>query len=212
MTVRVLLVDDDPMVLEFLRTILTASPELDVISTAEDGAAAVEEVLRHRPDVVLMDLRMPDVDGVRATAEIRKLDNPPFVVVMTTFDTDEQVRAALAVGASGYLLKSTPPEALAHLVLAAATGASVLSPETLQRLQTPAQAPLDPRIARLPDRDREILVALGEGLSNASIARRLYLSEGTVKGLVSRLMTTLDCDNRTQLALLSQGVFENRNR
>ncbi|GAB3822238.1 response regulator [Kribbella italica] len=201
--VRVLLVDDDPMVCGFLRTILDSSGQVEVTGVAEDGAAAVESVVRDRPDVVLMDLRMPEVDGVTATAEIRSLPDPPQVVVMTTFDSDDHLLAALEAGANGYLLKSTPADALVKLVLAAAAGVSVLSPEALQRLKQPAGTQVDPRITALPDREREILALLGEGLTNADIARRLYLSEGTVKGHVSRLMVTLDCQNRTQLALLT---------
>jgi DNA-binding NarL/FixJ family response regulator len=152
-----------------------------------------------------MDLRMPGVDGVTATAEIRALPHPPVVVAMTTFDTDEHVLAALDAGASGFLLKTTPPARLIPFVLAAAAGASVLSPEAVQRLRdrhsaVPDPAP-DPGIDALTPREREVLALLGEGRSNADIAARLYLSEGTVKGHVSRLMAILGCQNRTQLAL-----------
>ncbi|ADB33388.1 two component transcriptional regulator, LuxR family [Kribbella flavida DSM 17836] len=203
--VRVLIVDDEPMVCAFLRTILDGSGHVEVIGTAEDGAAAVESVIRDRPDVVLMDLRMPGVDGVAATAEVRSLPEPPVVVVMTTFDTDDHLLAALDAGAAGYLLKSTPTSTLVQLVLAAAAGASVLSPEAVHRLRDLANSSTptdpDPQLEALSGREREILALLGEGLSNADIARRLYLSEGTIKGHVSRLMADLDCQNRTQLAL-----------
>jgi DNA-binding NarL/FixJ family response regulator len=198
-------VDDEPMVCEFLRTILSSTGQIVVDAVACDGVAGAEAAVRHRPDVVLMDLRMPGMDGVAATAEIRALPQPPVVVAMTTFDTDEHVVAALDAGASGFLLKTTPPGRLIPFVLAAAAGASVLSPEAVRRLRDrrvaePDPAP-DPEIDALSPREREVLALLGEGRSNADIAGRLYLSEGTVKGHVSRLMTVLDCQNRTQLAL-----------
>jgi DNA-binding NarL/FixJ family response regulator len=203
--VHVVVVDDEPMVCEFLRTILSSTGQVVVDAVACDGAAGTEAAVRHRPDVVLMDLRMPGVDGVTATAEIRALPHPPVVVAMTTFDTDEHVLAALDAGASGFLLKTTQPSRLIPFVLAAAAGASVLSPEAVQRLRdrhsaAPDPAP-DPGIDALTPREREVLALLGEGRSNADIAARLYLSEGTVKGHVSRLMAILGCQNRTQLAL-----------
>ncbi|MGP4020656.1 response regulator [Saccharopolyspora sp. 5N708] len=203
--VHVVVVDDEPMVCDFLRIILSTSGQIVVDAVAHDGASGVEAAVRHRPDVVLMDLRMPGVDGVTATAEIRALANPPVVVAMTTIDTDDHVLAALDAGATGFLLKTTPPARLVPLVVAAATGASVLSPEAVQRLRNhrPAEPPKrpDPELDALGEREREVLALVAEGMSNADIAARLYLSEGTVKGHVSRLMTLLGCDNRTQLAL-----------
>jgi DNA-binding NarL/FixJ family response regulator len=198
-------VDDEPMVGEFLRAILAGSGQIAVDEVAYDGAAGSEAALRHRPDVVLMDLRMPGVDGVTATREIRSLPDPPAVIAMTTLDTDEHVLTALEAGAAGFILKTTPPAQLVPLVLAAAAGTSVLSPEALQRLRrhrssVPA-APADLQLDGLSAREREVLTLVAEGMSNADIASRLYLSEGTVKGSVSRLMTLLDCKNRTQLAL-----------
>ncbi|WHT22962.1 response regulator transcription factor [Crossiella sp. CA-258035] len=203
--VPVVVVDDEPMVCEFLRTILSATGEITVVAVAHDGAAGIAAVRRHRPAVVLMDLRMPELDGISATREISALPDPPAVVAMTTFDTDEHVLAALDAGAHGFLLKTTPPGQLVPLVLAAATGTSVLSPEALGRLrqhragEPPRRA--DPELEALSERERAVLTLLAEGLSNADIATRLYLSEGTVKGHVSRLMTRLRCANRTQLAL-----------
>lgn len=203
--VPVVVVDDEPMVCEFLRTILSATGEITVVAVAHDGAAGIAAVRRHRPAVVLMDLRMPGLDGISATREISALPDPPVVVAMTTFDTDEHVLAALDAGAHGFLLKTTPPAQLVPLVLAAATGASVLSPEALDRLrrhrsgEPPRRS--DPELDALSERERAVLALLAEGLSNADIATRLYLSEGTVKGHVSRLMTRLRCANRTQLAL-----------
>ncbi|GLY35500.1 DNA-binding response regulator [Amycolatopsis sp. NBRC 101858] len=204
--VRVLVVDDEPMVGEFLRSLLDGAGRLTVVAVGHDGAEGVELVVRHEPHVVLMDLRMPGVDGVRATREIRALPDPPAVIAMTTVDTDEHVLGALDAGASGFILKTTPPAQLVPLVLAAAAGTAVLSPETLDRLRRgspPPPDPPDPRLARLGGRERDVLGLLGEGRTNAEIASRLYLSEGTVKGVVSRLMTHLDCTNRTQLALLA---------
>lgn len=202
---RVVVVDDEPMVCDFLRVILTSSGQVTVDAVAHDGAEGLAATQQHRPDLVLMDLRMPHVDGITATARIRALPDPPVVVAMTTLDTDQHVRDALDAGASGFLLKTTPPNQLVPLVVAAATGASVLSEQALQRLrdQRPAQPERvpDPEIQALPERERQVLALVAEGLSNADIAARLYLSEGTVKGHVSRLMTALGCENRTQLAL-----------
>ncbi|TWF95105.1 LuxR family two component transcriptional regulator [Saccharopolyspora dendranthemae] len=202
---RVVVVDDEPMVCDFLRVILTSSGQVTVDAVAHDGAEGLAATQQHRPDLVLMDLRMPHVDGITATARIRALPDPPVVVAMTTLDTDQHVRDALDAGASGFLLKTTPPNQLVPLVVAAATGASVLSEQALQRLrdQRPAEPERvpDPEIQALPERERQVLALVAEGLSNADIAARLYLSEGTVKGHVSRLMTALGCENRTQLAL-----------
>lgn len=203
--VPVVVVDDEPMVCEFLRTILTTTGEITVTAVAHDGAEGVAAAQRHQPAVVLMDLRMPGMDGISATREIRALPDPPTVVAMTTLDTDKHVLDALDAGAHGFLLKTTPPNQLIPLVLAAATGASVLSPEALRRLRErhppePERRP-DPELETLGERERAVLALVADGLSNADIATRLYLSEGTVKGHVSRLMTRLHCANRTQLAL-----------
>ncbi|MFI6903035.1 response regulator [Nonomuraea sp. NPDC050394] len=203
--IRVLLVDDDPMVRGHLRTILGSSPEIEVVGEARDGAEAVEEVLRGRPDVVLMDLRMPGVDGVTATREIAALAGPPTVIALTTFDSDTHVRAALAAGASGYLVKTTPAEDLLNLIRVAADGHVVMSPIAARRLVTQSARgeSARARIGELAERDREVLVCLGEGLTNPEIAQRLFLSETTVKSYVSRLLTKLGLTHRTQAALLA---------
>ena len=205
--IRVLVVDDDPMVCEFLSTILTSGGEVEVCAVAHDGAAAITAVEEHRPDVVLMDLRMPVMDGISATTQIMCRPHPPTVVVMTTFDTDAYVVSALDAGAAGFLLKTTPPDRLLTLVKAAAAGGSVLSPEALARLvehrrdtESPSEA-----LPGLSGREREVLALIAEGRTNGEIARQLYLSEGTVKSYTSRLMTKLHCSNRTQLALLAAG-------
>jgi DNA-binding NarL/FixJ family response regulator len=206
---RVLVVDDEPMVCAHLRTILGSAEDIEVVEAAYDGAAAVESVIRHRPDVVLMDLRMPGVDGLTAIGRITALRNPPVIVVLTTFDTDDHVLRALRAGAAGFLLKSTPPEDLIELVRVAADGHTVLSPAATRRLVTTASHRQDSRdqqrflLAELTERETEVLACLGEGLSNAQIAARLYLTEATVKGYVSRLLVKLQCANRTQIGLLA---------
>jgi DNA-binding NarL/FixJ family response regulator len=207
--IRVLLVDDDPMVRRHLRTILGSSGEIDVVGEARDGAEAVEQVLRERPEVVLMDLRMPGVDGVSATREIAGLADPPVVIVLTTFDSDSHVLAALDAGAGGFLVKTTPAEDLLNLVKVAADGHVVLSPVAARRLLTQSsrgderREAAQARVAELGEREREVLACLGEGLTNPEIAQRLFLSETTVKSYVSRLLVKLDLAHRTQAALLA---------
>ncbi|GIJ43384.1 DNA-binding response regulator [Virgisporangium aliadipatigenens] len=205
--IRVLLVDDERLVCAHLRTVLGAAPDIEVAGEAYDGGEAVEAVLRHRPDLVLMDIRMPGVDGLAAIERIVTFPAAPRVVALTTFDVDEYVLRALRAGAVGFLLKSTAPEDLVDLVRVAAAGHTVLSPAATHRL-------LDPRVRRHAARERldglgltarevDVLGCLGAGRSNQEIARRLHLSEATVKGYVSRLLLKLDCDNRTQAGLLA---------
>jgi DNA-binding NarL/FixJ family response regulator len=207
--IRVVVVDDEPMVCAHLRTILGSAPDIEVVDEAHDGAAGVEAVLRNRPDVVLMDLRMPGLDGLAAIERIGKLAQPPVVVVLTTFDADQYVLRALRAGAAGFLVKSTPPEDLIGLVRVAAEGHTVLSPAAARRLiaaSTDAQPARDNArklVSQLTERETEVLACLGEGLSNAQIAGRLYLSEATVKGYVSRMLDKLGVANRTQAGLLA---------
>jgi DNA-binding NarL/FixJ family response regulator len=207
--IRVIVVDDEPMVCAHLRTILGSAPDIEVAGEAHDGAAGVEAVLRGRPDVVLMDLRMPGVDGLTAIERITKLAEPPVIVVLTTFDADQYVLRALRAGAAGFLVKSTPPQDLIGLVRVAADGHTVLSPIAARRLiaasadQQPARENARRLVAALTERETEVLACLGEGLSNAQIAGRLYLSEATVKGYVSRMLVKLGCANRTQAGLLA---------
>jgi DNA-binding NarL/FixJ family response regulator len=207
--VRVVVVDDEPMVCAHLRTILGSAGDIEVVDQAHDGAAGVEAVIRNRPDVVLMDLRMPGVDGLTAIERIGQLASPPVVVVLTTFDADQYVLRALRAGAAGFLVKSTPPEDLIGLVRVAAEGHTVLSPAAAKRL---IAASADTQQSRdrarklagtLTDRETEVLAGLGEGLSNAQIAARLFLSEATIKGYVSRMLDKLGCANRTQAGLLA---------
>jgi DNA-binding NarL/FixJ family response regulator len=207
--IRVVVVDDEPMVCAHLRTILGSADDIEVVDQAHDGAAGVEAVIRNRPDVVLMDLRMPGVDGLTAIERIGQLADPPVVVVLTTFDADQYVLRALRAGAAGFLVKSTPPEDLIGLVRVAAEGHTVLSPAAARRL---VAASADGQQSRdrarklagtLTERETEVLAGLGEGLSNAQIAARLYLSEATIKGYVSRMLDKLGCANRTQAGLLA---------
>ena len=204
--IRVLVVDDERMVCAHLRTILAAAGDLDVVGEAYDGADAVEATVRLRPDVVLMDLRMPGLDGLTAIERIVTLPAPPRIVALTTFQLDEYVLRALRAGAVGFLLKSTSPEDLVDLVRVAAAGHTVLSSEATRRLvgSTADRQRARDLIGSLTDREVEVLRCLGAGRSNQQIARRLHLSEATVKGYVSRLLVKLNCDNRTEAALLSQ--------
>ena len=207
--VRVVVVDDEPMVCAHLRTILGSADDIEVVGEAYDGAAGVETVVRNRPDVVLMDLRMPGVDGLTAIERIAKLASPPAVVVLTTFDADHYVLRALRAGAVGFLVKSTPPEDLIGLVRVAAEGHTVLSPIAARRLvaasadSQPARDRAKKLVGTLTERETEVLACLGEGMSNAQIAARLYLSEATIKGYVSRMLDKLGCANRTQAGLLA---------
>ncbi|THA27810.1 response regulator transcription factor [Streptomyces sp. RKND-216] len=207
--VRVVVVDDEPMVCVFLRTILGSAGDIEVVDEAHDGAAGVEAVQRSRPDVVLMDLRMPGVDGLTAIERIGKLPDPPAVVVLTTFDADHYVMRALRAGAAGFLVKSTPPEDLIGLVRVAAEGHTVLSAAAARRLVAASTDGLSARdrarklVEALTEREVEVLACLGEGMSNAQIASRLYLSEATIKGYVSRMLDKLECRNRTQAGLIA---------
>lgn len=207
--IRVVVVDDEPMVCAHLRSILGSAEDIEVVAQALDGAEAVEAVVRHRPRVVLMDLRMPGVDGLTAIPRIAALPDPPAIVALTTFDADTYVLRALRAGASGFLVKSTPPQELIGLVRVAAEGHTVLSPQAAQRLiaastdGTQRSEDAQRRVSGLTERETEVLACLGEGLSNADIAARLHLSEATVKSYVSRMLVKLDCANRTQAGLLA---------
>jgi DNA-binding NarL/FixJ family response regulator len=216
--VRVLLVDDEELVRFGLRTVLEASGGFAVVGEAGDGAAGVAAARELRPDVVLMDIRMPVLDGLSATRQVLALPDPPQVAVLTTFHVDEYVYAALAAGAAGFLLKDTPPREIAAAVRAVADGTATLSPAVtaaliesyVDRRAAPRRAEAQRRIATLSDREREVLRLLGSGEPNAELARRLYVSEATVKTYVSRLLAKLDLANRTQAAILAHeaGLLE----
>lgn len=210
--VRVLLVDDESLVRAGLRAILGGAAEIEVVGEAADGREALRRVAELRPQVVLMDIRMPVLDGVAATAQIRSAHpdgSGPRVVVLTTFDGDDSVAQALRAGASGYLLKTTPPERLVAGILDAAAGQPVLSPSVTARLMESVvvggSADRDAarsRLSALTDRELEVARAVGRGASNTTIAQTLFLSLPTVKAHVSRALMKLGLENRVQLALL----------
>ncbi|MEV6520319.1 response regulator transcription factor [Longispora sp. NPDC051575] len=207
--IRVLVVDDERLVCAHLRRILEAAEDMTVVGEAYDGAEAAEAIIRHRPDVVLLDLRMPTVDGLATVEWTRKLRDPPRVVALTTFGLDEYVLRVLRAGAAGFLLKDTPPEDLISLVRVAADGHVVLSPAVTRALvsgqadRQSARTRALALVAELTGREVEVLTCVGEGLSNEQIAGRLYLSKATVKSYVSRILTRLGCANRTQAGLLA---------
>ncbi|MFI6505710.1 response regulator [Nonomuraea typhae] len=206
---RVLLVDDERMVCAHLRAILSRAGDLEIVGEAYDGAEAVEAIVRLAPQVVLMDIRMPGVDGLTATEHAAALPYPPKIIMLTTFDLDEYVVRALRAGAAGFVLKDTDPEDLIDIVRVAADGQAILSPAVIGRLVAafapgePARRTARAAVAGLTERERDVLGCLGEGLSNAQIGGRLFLSETTVKGYVSRMLAKLGCANRTQAALLA---------
>ena len=206
----VLLVDDEPLVRLGFSMVLAAHDDLRIVGEAGNGAEAVELAGRLRPDVVVMDVRMPVLDGVAATRRIVSAGLPSRIVVLTTFDLDEYAFAALQAGASGFLLKNTEPAELVAAIRTVARGDAVVTPRVTRRLletfagQLPtADRTTDPRLARLTDREREVLVQVATGRSNAEIAAELTLSELTVKTHVGRILTKLELRDRTQAAILA---------
>jgi DNA-binding NarL/FixJ family response regulator len=211
--IRVVLIDDDPLVRSGLRMLLEGAEGIEVVGEADDGRGALGAVDRHRPDVVLMDIRMPTVDGITATRLLRSQPDPPAVLVLTTFDADELVLRALRAGAAGFLLKDTPPTEIVRAIELVHAGDSMLSPAVTRGLialvarDTDADVRRDgarERLAALSAREREVALAVGEGRANAEIAAELHMSVATVKAHVSRLLAKLDVDNRVQIALLVQ--------
>ena len=204
-TTTVMVVDDDPMVCAHLRTIIDSADDLTVVGETHDGSAAAADYLHHRPDVVLMDIRMPGTDGIRACGQIMAIDPDAVVVVLTTFDIDTYVLDALREGARGFVLKSTAPRDLIQLLRVAASGHVVLSPASAAHLVGSAgpgiSADARRRLAELTARERAVLSRLSRGLNNAEIATSLTLSEATIKGYVSQLLLKLGVTNRTQAAL-----------
>jgi DNA-binding NarL/FixJ family response regulator len=211
--IRVLICDDQEVVCEGLRVILGSDQEIEVVGVAHDGAAALALIPQARPDVVLMDLKMPVLNGVQATRRIRAAHPATRVLVLTTYDADEWVFDAIRSGASGYLLKDSPREALIAAIKATAAGTTAVDPQIAGKLfahiaqgAAPPTAPVAPQAASatdLSEREREVLQLLAQGLSNADIARRLYLSEGTVRNYVSTIFVKLGVADRTQAALLA---------
>ncbi|KRF44258.1 LuxR family transcriptional regulator [Terrabacter sp. Soil811] len=212
--VRVLVVDDQTLFREALTTLLEMRAEVEVVGAAEDGVEALELVERLRPDVVLMDLRMPVLDGVDTTRRLRVEHPEVRVLVLTTFDGDDEVFPALRAGAVGYLLKDATAPRLVEAVLAAARGESVLQPsvaaKVLARMSQLPELPSEPRSQPLVDpltqRELEVLRAVADGLSNREAAERLYLSEGTVKNHVTHVLAKLGVRDRTQAALRARAL------
>jgi DNA-binding NarL/FixJ family response regulator len=208
-TIRVLLADDQALVRGGLRMILDAQPDLEVVAEAEDGRAALARVREHAPDVVLMDIRMPGLDGLEATRRLTGAPAAPKVLVLTTFDLDEYVYEAIRAGASGFLLKSAPPEQLVHGVRTVMAGDALLAPEITKRLLEhfargrPPGGGVPQELAELTQREREILRMIADGGSNAEIAAALFLSEATVKTHVNHILTKLRLRDRVQAVALA---------
>ncbi|RSS59637.1 response regulator transcription factor [Streptomyces sp. WAC01280] len=226
MTIRMLIIDDDPLVRAGLTFMLGGAEDLEIVGEGADGREVPELVDRLAPDVVLMDIRMPHVDGLTATERLRALPGAPEVVVLTTFHADEQVLRALRAGAAGFVLKDTPPAEIVAAVRRVAAGDPVLSPAVTRQLMTHVageqdrpdrreesrRAAVTARLAELAVREREVAVAVGKGRSNAEIAAELYMSVPTVKTHVSRVLAKLGLNNRVQIALLvhDAGLLDER--
>lgn len=205
---RVVIVDDDPMVRTGLKLILGGAPDLEIVGEAGDGREAMEVVRRARPDVVLMDIRMPVQDGLVTTERLLADPNPPRVLVLTTFDADDLVLRALRLGASGFLLKDTPPPKMIEAIRAVARGEPALSPSVTYQViaaATGARRPAVPEareeLSRLTERELEVAIEVARGASNAEIAERLHMSVATVKANISRIFAKLGTDNRVQVAM-----------
>jgi DNA-binding NarL/FixJ family response regulator len=210
MTIRIVLVDDQELVRTGFRMVLDAQPDMAVVGEAPDGLAAVS-LARTRPaDVMIMDARMPRLDGVEATRQIRQAGNSPRILMLTTFDLDEYAFAALKAGASGFLLKDVPPEELLFAIRAVHSGDAVVAPSTTRRLidqfapLLPAsQAAAPSELADLTEREREVLAQVAQGLSNGEIAQRLFVSEATVKTHVGRILAKLSLRDRVQAVVFA---------
>jgi len=203
------LVDDEQLVRSGLRMILESAGDIEFVGEAGDGGGVVDQVRLHRPEVVLMDIRMPAMDGLAATRELTALPDPPRIIILTTFELDEYVPTALENGAVGFLLKDTPPRDLIQAVHTVAEGNAMLAPSVTRRLiaefaarnSTQAVAART-QLEALTDREREVAVAIAQGLSNAEIAKLLFMSEATVKAHVSHVLAKLNLTNRVQAAML----------
>jgi DNA-binding NarL/FixJ family response regulator len=208
MTIRVVIADDQVLVRTGLRTILDNAGGFDIVGEAADGHEAVQHARALRPDIVLMDVRMPNLDGIAATRQIRAAPDAPRVLVLTTFDLDEYVYAGLRAGASGFLLKDARAADLVSAIHSVLAGDSVVAPSATRRLierylqQTPEPDRTRSRsLATLTERERDVLTKLARGLTNAEIAAELYLTEGTVKTYISRILTKLGLRDRVQAVI-----------
>jgi DNA-binding NarL/FixJ family response regulator len=217
--VRVLLADDDPLVLSGLTMMLAGATEVQVVGEAHDGREVLPAADRHHPDVVLMDIRMPRLDGIAATRLLRTQPSPPQVIVLTTFDADELVLRALQAGAAGFLLKDSPPADIVAAIRAVHAGDGSLSPAIARRLirlvaGDPGTAARQEKarrgLATLTPREHQVAAAIAQGRSNADIAAELHMSVATVKAHVSRLLAKLGAGNRVQIALLVQDAAMSR--
>ncbi|MBD2211854.1 response regulator transcription factor [Nostoc linckia FACHB-104] len=208
--IKVLLVDDQNLIRQGLRALLELETDLEIVGEAENGAIALNLIAELQPNVVLMDIRMPIMDGVAATREIQKSFSGIKVLVLTTFDDDEYVKAALQNGAMGYLLKDTPSEELAFAIRAVHKGYTQLGPGIVKKLLTqfptlePTPPPeIPPSLAELTPREKEVLRLIAQGASNREIAQQLYISEGTVKNHVTNMLNRLNLRDRTQAAIFA---------
>lgn len=204
--IRILLADDQGLVRAGFRMILRAEPDIDVVGEAADGREAVEQARELKPDVVLMDIRMPGMDGIEATRHVTALDSPARVLVLTTFDLDEYVYESLRAGASAFLLKDAPEQQLVAAVRVVADGGALFSPsvtrQVIEQFARPVLSP-NPGLAELTAREQEVLRLVARGLSNAEIARELVLSEHTAKTHVASILQKLELRNRTQAVVLA---------
>ncbi|WP_319018997.1 response regulator transcription factor [Microbispora sitophila] len=205
---RLVIVDDDAMVRTGLRLILGGEADFDIVGEAEDGLRAMDVIRELRPDVVLLDIRMPNQDGLTTTELLRAQPGPPRILVLTTFDADDMVLRALRLGADGFLLKDTPPPRMIEAVRAVAKGEPVLSPSVTRQViaaATGGSGPVLPaareELGRLTERELEVAVEVANGRSNAEIAERLYMSVATVKANITRIFAKLGTDNRVQVAM-----------
>ena len=205
---RLVIVDDDPMVRTGLRLILGGESDLELVGEADDGHQAMEVIRTARPDLVLMDIRMPHQDGLVTTELLLAQPDPPRILVLTTFDADDMVLRALKLGADGFLLKDTPPPKMIEAIRTVARGEPVLSPSVTQQVIAAATGRHEPRrpeaereLSSLTEREREVAIEVAQGASNAEIAERLYLSVATVKANITRIFTKLDTDNRVHVAM-----------
>lgn len=208
--VRLVLADDEPLLRRGLRVLLEADGRVEVVGEAADGAALLDAVRRHRPDVALVDVQMPGMDGLSALRALLAWSNPPAVAVLTTFDLDDYVTTALDLGAQGFLLKDSEPDALIRAVVDLASGGAVLDPRItarlLPKLRGAGRLRDNPHLNTLSARERQVLALIANGQSNNTIAGELGLSEATVKSYVSTVLTKLGVENRVQAALVAHQV------
>jgi DNA-binding NarL/FixJ family response regulator len=205
--IRVVLVDDDALIREGLRMIIDQAGDIEVVATAGNGEEALRVAAEHRPDVILMDVRMPVLDGIEATRQITNVDGAPRVIILTTFELDEYVFEALRAGASGFLLKRTEPEQLVGAIRVVAGGEALLSPSVTRRLieefTRRPQTGSGERLTMLTDREREVLALIARGLSNQELAEQLFIADNTVKTHVKRIFTKLGARDRAQAIVIA---------